>query len=215
MPPLITAPVYCCFFTAGTMYEQEARRLRASLERHGLPHDIRPVPDRGDWVKNTQLTAGFICRMLDEHPDRPIVYLDADAYVWSPPTLFDSLSGGADVAVHYRRGHELLNGTTFFNNTPGARLVAEKYREFIESNGGCTNEQLMLDAAIGACAELVTVARLPASYAWIHDIMAHDLGDDVEPVIEHLQASRERSAGPHCDAWGRRRKRLAEIEQLL
>jgi hypothetical protein len=203
-------PIYVCFFTIGTLYEQEAARLRASLDALGLAHDIRGVQSVGDWVANTRRTAVFICEMLAAHEDRPVVYLDADAFVYSRPVLFDQMT--ADVAVHYRKGRELLNGTAFFNVGPAARMVAETYRDFIVANAGCTNEQLMLDAAIGACAECVNVYKLPPSYTFIADIMKDDLSPGEEPVIEHLQASRERN---HCEAWGRRRKRVEAVEKLL
>ena len=200
-------PIYTAFYTRGTIYEQEAARLRGSLDRLGLDHDIVAVDSRGDWVANTRMTAEFIYDQLCKYHGTPMVYLDADAYVWSRPVFFETVT--ADVAVHYRRGVELLNGTVFFNSTPGARLIAAQYRELIHDNPGCVNEQTMLAKAIEAFPDAATVCHLPAWYCWIHDIMAADLGD-MEPVIEHLQASRQ-ARGGGGDALARRLKRLEQI----
>ena len=116
------APIFTAFFTAGTLYEREASRLVASLDRHGLERDVRPIVDRGSWRANTGYTAEHLCRVMSDHPRRPVVYLDADAVVWRPPTLFDDLEGQCDLAVHYRRGEELLNGTLYLGPpTPPAR----------------------------------------------------------------------------------------------
>ena len=201
----MNTPVYTCFYTRGTLYELEAARLRKSLDRLGLDHDMVAVDSKGDWVANTRQTATFIYDQLCKYHGCPMVYLDADAFVWSRPILFENLT--EDVAVHYRQGRELLNGTAFFNCTPGARLVAAQYRELITNNPGCVNEQTMLAKAIDDIGEAATIHRLPASYCWIHDIMRNDLNGE-EPVIEHLQASRETHVSEHTLA---RRKRIATI----
>lgn len=202
-------PLYTAFYTKGTLYEQEAERLRTSLNAQGLEHVIRSVPDRGSWIANTRHTAEHICEMLANYSDRPLVQLDADAVVWKYPWLFDDLwKDDADIAVHYRQGRELLNGTLWFNVSPAAREVAELYRTLIANSPGCANEQTMLAAAIEEMGDRLKVHRLPAGYCYIFDIMNGDLPDGEEPVIEHLQASRERS---RCDAWERRRKRIEEI----
>ena len=146
--------------------------------------------------------------MLDEFPTIPVVYLDADAVVWKKPELFDALDG--DVAVHYRKGFELLNGTAYFAPTSEARRVAWKYKELIDEHPNQTNEQKMLDAAI-ASTPTARIVRLPAEYCWIHDIMATDIGDR-EPVIEHLQASRVVNVSPLLE---NRLRRLAQIEGIF
>lgn len=208
-------PLYTAFFTTNTIYEQEAARLRRSLDRLGLEHDIRPVADRGDWMKNAALTASHVCAVLADHPDRFVVQLDADAVVWSHPKLFDELieAGNCDVAVHYRAGVEMLNGTVFFAPTAAAKAVAATYLDLIESCPGCTNEQTMLAKSIEQHRGAARIVWLPAAYAWIGDIhKREDLSPFTEPVIEHLQASREWHKSPMLPS---RLRRLAEIEGLV
>jgi len=144
--------------------------------------------------------------MMDKHHGRPVVYLDADAYVWSRPHLFYEPML-CDIAVHYRQGKELLNGTLYLPPTPMTRAVVDRYAALVAARPDEHNEQRLLDEAIRTTPGML-VYRLPASYCWIHDLMADDLAPGEEPVIEHLQASRERFPTPHRE---RRRARLEEI----
>lgn len=181
-------PVFCCFYTIDTIYEQEAARLRQSLDVLGLRHDMRPVDSLGSWALNAGMTADFIHLMLDEH-DGPIVYINADAVVWSMPYLLAALDPvDHDIAVHYRRGVEMLNGTIWLGNTRKCRDTIDDYRLRIGKKPGDRNEQRHLADAIREIRP--RVFKLPPEYCWIHDIMADDLAG-VDPVIEHLQCSRE------------------------
>jgi len=197
--------VFVAFYTEGTRYQQEAARLQGSMLRANLRYDVRAVPDLGSWVANTKQTAGFILRMMDTYPDLPLVYLDADAYVWSQPSLFWSMD--CDIAFHRRRGVELLNGTLYIAPTAKAREVIATYARLCNEQAEHRNEQALLDEALKVVAG-VRVGELPASYCWIHDIMAKDIGNE-SPVIEHLQASRE--VNDTGAFYENRQRRLAEI----
>lgn len=206
-------PIYVSFYTAG-LYEREAARLRGSLDALGLPHDIREVADKGGWLQNTRQTPDVICAAMGRHPFRPVVYLDSDAVVWEYPRLFDELAAGdlCDVAVHYRKGTELLNGTVYFAPTSNALRAAWRYAELIGLCPGETSEQRLLARALDELKSEVRVLRLPASYCWIHDVMAQDMAPGERAVIEHLQASRETHRSHLTE---QRRKRLAEIGDRL
>lgn len=204
-------PIYCCFYTAGTFYEKEAERLIETLRRHNLEHYAEPITDLGSWRANTGFTASFLLSLLDRFPHRPVVYLDADAFVWSYPALFDTLpETGADIAAHYRGTEgELLNGTLWLSGSRGCRLICETYRDKVKAGRNAHNEQRCLQEAITElCPDFATVYKLPPSYAWIHDIMANDLNGE-EPVIEHLQASRQ---AHNNGALPARLRRIAQIE---
>lgn len=206
-------PIYTAFWTIGSIYEVEAARLRASLDALNLPHDIRPVPSQGDWRANTQLTVRHILTMMDAYPDRPIVQLDADAIVMQTPLLFE---GGidCDVAGHFRRGHELLNGTLYIAPTHGARLVMEKYRDGVAAHPEHRNEQHWLQVAVEELRDVIRWGDLPASYCYIRDIMAGDLAEGETPIICHHQASRE-VHDPNGEHLARRRKWIAEHDESV
>lgn len=206
-------PIYTAFFTRGTLYESEAERLRVSLAQLGLEHDIRAIDSLGGWQANSGYTATHIRNVQRDHPDRTIVQLDADAVVWQYPWIFDELEAkGVDIAVHYRQGHELLNGTIWLAPTDAARKVIERYESLVrEAGNNCHNEQKMLAAAIEEMGDALKVEKLSAGYCYIFDIMKNDLAKGECVTIEHLQASRCAN-GPGTEAHQRRVKRVAEID---
>jgi hypothetical protein len=201
-------PTIVCFYTVDNIYEQEAARLRASLDRLGLRHDLRPVESRGSWAANAGMTAGFLCDMLDEHKGQPIVYLNADAVVWKRPVLFEGLSDAVcDIAAHrtLRRG-QLCNGTLWLANSELCRKVIADYRRGVEASPGDMDEQRHLDIAIRAnpsCREY----GLPEAYCLIHDLMKTPVQ---EAVIEHLQCSRTQTGSSLLPGRIKRLKELGE-----
>jgi hypothetical protein len=203
--------IYTAFHTNDERYNAEADRLRRSLDRLELPHDIRIIEDRGNWRDNTQQAATHVCQVMADYPDQPVILLDADAVVWRRPVLFDQFAekGGVDIAVHYRRDEVLLNGTVYFAATKKAKKVAELYRQNVADNPTVPSEQTMLALALTQLEkEKVRVYKLPAGYCWIHDVMRDDMAPGEELVIEQLQASRHYHNSP---ALPDRMKRLAEI----
>lgn len=193
------------FYTFGTLYEREVRRLSDSLNRVGIAHHVAAIADLGSWVANTHYTPTHLLRVMAQYPNDPLLYLDADAYVWRYPELLDSLD--ADIAVHYRRGRELLNGTLYIAPTDAARKCIQRYATLVEANPDSRDEQAFLAQAIAETQP--RVFRLPPSYCWIHDVMMEELANEgFAPVIEHLQASREVTGS---QLLGNRRRRLEQI----
>jgi hypothetical protein len=137
-----TSPLYVSYYTIGNGYEAEAAELERSLNAHRLPHRIEGVvPNGWTWARATQYKAEFLRRMQLEHPDRPIVWLDADARVVRRPLLFDCLD--CHFAGHWYRQRELLSGTLYF--APG-RTTQHLVEEWIESNrrhsgGRCADQR--------------------------------------------------------------------------
>ncbi|MCU0916948.1 MAG: hypothetical protein MUC88_20660, partial [Planctomycetes bacterium] len=171
------------FFTPDDIYRNHAAGLRASCEQFGIEHDIEELKGTGDWPSNVKMKAPFILRKMNEHPDRNIVWIDADGRVRQYPKLFDELD--CNVACHWRKGTELLSGTMFFGNNPDtARMIEAWLVE--QSKYTMFAEQRSLDAMLKRGGGW-RVVDLPASYTLIFDSMRY-LGP---PVIEHLQASRQ------------------------
>ncbi len=180
-------PIYIAYYTVNTPYEEEVINLKNSLDQFSLPYDIQGVPSLGSWQRNTQYKTLFIRDMVNKYPDRPVVYVDADAIVRSPPIFFDQLE--CDVAVHHfynkkRNFLELLSGTVYFGPTENAKKLIDKW---IEVNQEFPDQwdQKNLDIAIKRMPEL-KIVELPPSYCLIFDTMK----DQGPAVIEHFQASR-------------------------
>lgn len=202
--------IFTAFYTVGTLYEREAARLRRSLDRLGLRHDIRGIPDGGSWAVNAGYTATFLCDALDAHKGQHVVYLDADAIVWRDPVLFDELPGQCDIAAHRCAWGQLANGTLWLSNSDACRDLIHEYRRRVAAVPNERDEQRHLDFAIEAADDAVKVHYLPASYCYIHRLMA-PLPDELV-VIEHLQASRESTGS---SLLPQRRARLAEVGRIF
>lgn len=179
--------VIVSYYTKGTGYETEARRLRASLKALGPGlelFDIRGIENLGNWMKNTHRKASIIKEAMD-HYQLPILFIDADAVVHKYPDIFDIIQ--EDIAVHYYMDRQLASGTVFFNNTTAAK---ELINAWIERNNSQPQnlEQDNLQNVVESfeTQKKITIYRLPAEYCKIFDLM-----DEIsDPVIEHFQASR-------------------------
>lgn len=202
-------PIFTAFFTEHTIYEREAARLRSSLEKFSIEHDVVGVADRGSWAANAGQTAGFIQGQLIKHAGRPVVYLDADAFLWQFPQLFFDLDpADTDIAFHMRRGKELLNGSVWWANNQACKVLVDRYVELCKANPAHRDEQQFLRVAVDELNPRWT--NIPASMCWIHDVMAADLGD-ATPIIEQLQCSREAS---NSSLLPNRRARLSYLGSL-
>jgi hypothetical protein len=89
------------------------------------------------------------------------------------------------VYYHFRT---LLSGTILLNDTPGCRLVLERWAALCQSRRRW--DQSLLADTLRELGRSVSIDRLPPQYTFVFDRMrGHYRG--LVPVIEHLQASRD------------------------
>ncbi len=179
-------PLVICYYTRNTPYEEEAKRLIASCERHGLEHRVVGVDSLGSWERNCSYKARFIHETW-RSSGRAVLWVDADAVMHGVPELLRGVS--ADFGIHKTRGWEFASGTLFFNQTEGAGVLLDRWlarcRQFPQ-----VWDQVSLDLAwedVIATHPLETL-WLPEPYCRIFDLME---GRSSAPaVVEHFQASR-------------------------
>lgn len=184
------------YYTINTPYEAEATKLKNSLIKLNVPHDVVGVPNLGDWQANTRFKAKFMQDMLIKHKGKSIVWVDSDAVVHSYPSLFDSYT--CDVAVRWQdfrwRKNECLSGTIFLaNNEKVMKLCKEWEKINIREGGNNSNlEQWNLGSAIDLLKPSLqlSVINIPPEYTFIFDSMKK-IYPKIKPVIEHFQASRQ------------------------
>lgn len=181
--PRKSQPTVVSYFTEGTPYEQEVKYLTSSLRPFGLPRAICGVRSRGSWMANTQLKAKFLLEMMDTI-EGPLLWLDADARMMAYPQTLVDLDREFDVAVHFKKGTELLSGTIYLANNERVRALLRDWADCCRANPD-NFDQLSLQSII--MKHPVKVCPLPASYCAIYDGMP-EAGE--YPVIEHFQASR-------------------------
>ena len=172
--------IFCSFHT-GPGYAEHAAELVATLDRFGLRHDVRGLPDAGAWALNCGRKASYLLQMRADHPGESLVWVDADARVRRDPDLFRSLD--CDLAAHWRNGVELLSGTLYIGERETAGELLEAWRDECTANPTEWDQRCLarvLDS------KRWRVQTLPAEYTAIFDA-----GMCEHPVIEHLQASRK------------------------
>jgi len=189
--PKIKRPIIVSFYT--DEYEEAAKFMEHSAIKFGLETDIVPIKKEGSWLKIIYSRANFIKDMLLKYK-KPILWLDSDALIIHYPELFDNLD--ADFAVHFLKtaeiyggGYpyekELLGGTMFFNYTPKALELVDRWIEDNAKHPNMHLSQWVLQETIKNWDG--KLLELPPSYTQIFDTMAR-YG---EPMIEHYVFSRK------------------------
>ena len=178
------------YFTAKTPYKKEAARLEESMLQLTIPHHVAEVPNLGDWQKNTHFKARFIRQMMDRFPTKDLIWVDADAVFHKYPDLFDKLvEGEFNFAAHHRNWKhgkdELLSGTIYIRNNDIMKGVVDDWIRINKQNRS-TWEQRNLARALKREPQ-IWIYDLPIEYCCIFD---DDDRQQIDPVIEHFQASR-------------------------
>jgi hypothetical protein len=188
--------IIVAYYTINTPYEQEANKLKASLDKLKVSYDIVGVENLGNWQANTRFKARFMQDMLDKHKGKNLVYVDSDAVIHQYPTLFDNYP--YDIAVRWQdfrwRKNECLSGTIFMANNQATRELCKRWEgvNVSEGPGAKTFEQWNLGKVIEDMRRegKVKDGNLPPEYTMIFDSM-REMYPNINPVIEHFQASRK------------------------
>ncbi|MGG6894355.1 putative nucleotide-diphospho-sugar transferase [Rhizobium sp. BR 315] len=207
------------FFTEGSFYEQESKRMSRSAERLGLKVHATALPSAGSWVLNAGLKPGFL---LQERAKLrgPLLYVDVDAVFhrnpWPELRKLD-----CDIAVYYEADGRLVSATILLNDTPATAQLLELWRQGCLANPDMW-DQLVLEEIIAEDEKSANpqfrVVKLPVSFCWIFDRVENE--EVREVFIEQLQASREakkrkRWFGRIGKRLKRRRDRIDDIERIL
>ena len=181
--------IVCSYHTPGP-YEQESLRLRASLQALGVPYHAVCYRNLGElkWRDAVRLKPWTIAHFLLLYPNRPVLFVDADAIFLSDPreVLPNTWEGGVipSVSVH-AFGGRACSGTVICAPTTTARDVINAWCEIDLSRPALKQPQAVLD-------DMPEVNKeLDARWCWIFDLSPKRYGPRVQPIIQHLQASRE------------------------
>ncbi len=184
--------IVTAYYSQGTLYEQEVKRLLLSLKEFELPYFVKPVQRFKNWYEGVQYKPTFIQEMLRQFAPASIVYVDADAEFLQYPSLFHKLNAQPDVniAAHIldhshrariRHDPELLSGTLFLKNNDVVAKIVEEWKQRCTDAGQLWDQKALWDIIKSKPFQV-----LPEEYCTIFDYMS-----DVEnPIIRHYQASR-------------------------
>jgi hypothetical protein len=183
------------YYTPGNQYEALSENLKGSCNNLQIPLFLKPIQDLGSWERNTHYKANFIYECLNSYTQN-LVYVDVDAVFRKYPDIFNSL----DCDIAYRtenfkwRRNEALSGTIFLNNNEKVKALIKNW---ISINNAIpairkvpsTWEQANMQKAVQAN-PAIKYYNLPPEYTYIFD-HTRRMYPEVEPVIEHFQASRK------------------------
>ena len=182
----IDRPIFASYYTKNTGYEKQVEELKTTLRRFNLESDIKGIKDLGDWYKNTYIKSQFVVETMKRHPDRSIVFVDADAKIRRTPVLFNDYD--CDFAFHLYNKKELLAGTLYFKNSKGGRYMANQWLKIDKERLTTLMPQKNLQAVFDKCKDKIKWDTFPIEYCMIFDCRARGR---VRPVIEHFQLSRK------------------------
>lgn len=188
--------LYTSFFTPD--YAGVTDRLVKSLKRFNLDTWIAPMEDSGEWIRNCAKKPTFLYDMRSKFPDRPIVWLDADAEVVEHPEIFELglyEFQGLDAAVceyTWPGGFktEVLSGTIYVGNGKRSDELIEHWIEQQEVQPEVMDQRTLRMAVNEMNAP---VGRLPVEYCFIRDLH-RECHPNARAVIVHHQESRNRKA---------------------
>lgn len=177
------------FHTDDKLYKKHAEILSLSAKKFSIKVDFTEI-SQDDWQKIIALKPSFIAQMRRKLKG-PILYVDADAIILQDiRPFFNSIK--EDIAVHYINDERLLSGTIFINDTPNAHVLVDEWEKRMLANPNIW-DQIILERLLAEWIPegKVSVSKLPPNYTFIFDTSIKAYGPSVEPMIEHLQASRD------------------------
>src|SRR5262252_6848339 len=167
-------PLYLSYYTIGDGYETHGAELVRTLDRFKLSHHVdgvrpgtasEPGREPWSWARAAQYKAEFVRDMLLRYPDRPLVWLDADARVVARPIMFEWLD--CDFAAHWYRGRELLSSTLYMRPGPGVTALVNAWIDRNRHRPGrrCADQPNLQDVVESSRG--LKIVNLPPEYAWI------------------------------------------------
>jgi hypothetical protein len=180
-------PLIVSYFTNET-YEAAANKLASSVQLLRLDHEIEHVPGLGTWKEAVLHKPLFIKKKLLAHPDRDIVWVDADAIVLSYPEFLMVENPDFDLSYYMDPwGKDVFGGTVFYRNTPAVHSLVDEWAE------ECKNDPLLLDErsldrAVRRRKDIVLKA-LPVEYCWVERWFRKTF-PSATPIIEQYAISR-------------------------
>ena len=201
------------FHTQDFLYAEEAKRMRESVEALGLPLALTAIMPT-DWLTSVQYKPDFVLNMR-KHIRGPLLYVDVDAVVHANPWPY--LRGyESDVAVSGHHGEAIISGTVLINDTPGAMRFLQEWSTEQKMSPKLWDQHCLekITKRHRRGKDGVTVDYLPPELCCVFN---RKFSPPILPVIEHLQASRERFSdsndGAQKENLSARRNRLAELDQ--
>lgn len=170
-------------------YKIEAAYLKRSLTKLNIPFLMKPVKNK-TWQNACAYKSKFIKKQLKKLKS-PVIWLDADAYVYKYPALFDYLN--CDFSARFIKDksffneEKILSSTLFFNYTNKSMLLLDSWIEKCINNPKIFDQDHLTEAFYEHQNSL-TCQHMPKEYSLIINEITSTPIDQI--VILQTQASR-------------------------
>ena len=177
---------FISYYTTGGKYETAAQKLAESARRVGLDHGVRlyALPELPEWKDNIFRKARVIRGAMDEFPGEDIVWIDADAWFASHPTLFFKISqdSPAFFAAYIELPQNLYGGVKWFRASADSRLIVDRWIEQNEKTPQYVDDNNLLFVLKGY--KPGKIYYLPPAYCWTEAWFRRRF-PGAKPVIYH------------------------------
>ncbi|WP_289036177.1 hypothetical protein [uncultured Roseibium sp.] len=209
------------FYTKDTLYKNEAKRLEKSAKSLDLPIELIEVSDQGSWLANVRIKPNIL-KEARKKLSGPLLYVDVDAVFHSNPWPVIN-SYDQDVAYTIMRDGKARSGTLLLNDTLGTLKFLDEWQGCLDRDPEAWDqfpltELFQKNRKESSPEYTIALFTIPLCYVFDRDpqLLANP---SPQPIVEHLQASREQSDKANAAGGqmrlGRRRSRLMEIEAGL
>jgi hypothetical protein len=202
-------PLIVSYFTTDE-YAEHAKMLGRSTRIHRLDYEIdqispeelhvdsvplEKVPHGEDpkklqfWKASVLYKPLFIKKKLEAHPDRDIVWIDADAKLLDFPKFLMVEKPDFDISYYHMDvlGNEPFGGTVFYRNTQAVRSLVDQWEVEVKKNPKALDEH-SLSKVVRERKDIV-FQILPPEYCWVERWMRQKHRAAV-PIIEQHAISR-------------------------
>jgi len=182
--------IVCGYFTPNG-YATEAERLARSLKRFGVPYDLSCRYDmaESDWKTVVRKKPRILKEFRERYHNRPILFVDVDAIFNQDPRRALPNTWRAEIpamSIHKFRREMESSGTIILAPDTRADDLLDRWMREDENHGyKLSQPQDVLKFVKGIN------KNLAPEWCWIFDLSPQYYGNNIEPIIIHLQASRE------------------------
>lgn len=191
-------------------YAECAKVLGRSIRLHRLDYEIDRIPIEELRVEETPLEKvpygedpkklrfwkasvlykpKFIRKKLEAHPDRDIIWIDADAKLLDFPKFLMAEKPEFDISFYHMDtlGNEPFGGTVFYRNRPSVYSLVNQWEAEVKKNPKDLDEQSL--SKVVRDRKDIVFQILPPEYCWVERWMRQK-HPGTTPVIEQHAISR-------------------------
>lgn len=191
-------------------YAEHAKMLARSIRLHRLDYEIdrikpeelrveetplEKVPYGEDpkklqfWKASVLYKPKFMRKKLEAHPDRDIIWIDADAKLLDFPKFLMVEKPEFDVSYYHMDtlGNEPFGGTVFYRNRASVHALVNQWEAEVKKNPKSLDEHSL--AKVVRERKDVIFQILPPEYCWVERWMRQK-HPGTTPIIEQYAVSR-------------------------